>query len=51
MPLSDVFFLFQDVNECTVVNPERLAKGLVGGNYAKLVISSNGVVSGQIVKV
>lgn len=46
-----IFNLFlQKVDGCVVVNPERLAKGLIGGTYARLIISPNDVV-GNIVKV
>ncbi|KAK6638803.1 hypothetical protein RUM43_007072 [Polyplax serrata] len=47
---SDLRYFIQKVDGCVVVNPERLAKGLIGGTYARLIISPNDVV-GNIVKV
>ncbi|KAG7171291.1 DNA polymerase alpha subunit B-like, partial [Homarus americanus] len=33
---SDLRYFIRDLENCVVVNPERLAKGLVGGTYAQL---------------
>lgn len=55
MPYSSiVLYLLQNLNGCVVVNPERLAKGLVGGNFARLEVScvkGDVNVSAQIVKI
>jgi DNA polymerase alpha subunit B len=51
---SDLRCFIKNLNGCVVVNPERLAKGLVGGNFARLEVSCiNGDVnvSAQIVKI
>ena len=40
-----LFYFLQKVENCTVVvNPERLAKGLIGGTYARLIINKNDVI-------
>lgn len=32
-------YWFQEVSGCVVVNPERLAKGAVGGTFARLTLN------------
>lgn len=52
--LLDFVFVLQNLNGCITVNPERLAKGLVGGNFARLEVScikGDVNVSAQIVKI
>ncbi|KAJ4447947.1 hypothetical protein ANN_09957 [Periplaneta americana] len=51
---SDLRCFIKNLNGCIVVNPERLAKGLIGGNFARLQVSCIGEevsVNGQIVKI
>nr|CAD7401440.1 unnamed protein product [Timema poppensis] len=56
---SDLRSFIKDINGCVVVNPERLAKGVVGGSFARLVVnpptSSDGncakIISGEVVKI
>ncbi|KAJ9599819.1 hypothetical protein L9F63_009859, partial [Diploptera punctata] len=51
---SNLRCFIKNLDGCIAVNPERLAKGYVGGNFARLsVICKNGEVSvnGQIVKI
>lgn len=36
---SDLRCFVKNLNGCVIVNPERLAKGLVGGNFARLEVS------------
>ncbi|XP_066942609.1 DNA polymerase alpha subunit B isoform X2 [Macrobrachium rosenbergii] len=56
---SDLRYFIRDLEGCVVVNPERLAKGLVGGTFARLELhppsqergSMVGSVNAQIVKV
>ncbi|XP_068227234.1 DNA polymerase alpha subunit B isoform X2 [Palaemon carinicauda] len=56
---SDLRYFIKDLAGCVVVNPERLAKGLVGGTYARMELhppsqekgSMVGSVRAQIVKV
>lgn len=56
---SDLRYFIRDLEGCVVVNPERLAKGLVGGTYARLELhpplaekgTMVGAISAQIVKV
>jgi hypothetical protein len=46
--------VLQNLNDCIIVNPERLAKGLVGGNFARLEVScikGDIDISAQIVKI
>lgn len=37
---SDLRYFIREMEGCVVINPERLAKGLVGGTYARLEIHS-----------
>ena len=49
-----IILIFQNLNGCIAVNPEHLAKGFVGGNFARLEVSCvNGEVNvnGEIVKI
>nr|XP_045600835.1 DNA polymerase alpha subunit B-like [Procambarus clarkii] len=56
---SDLRYFVRDLENCVVLNPERLAKGLVGGTYAQLELhppaknesTMVGSVNAQIVKV
>ncbi|XP_069942164.1 DNA polymerase alpha subunit B isoform X1 [Cherax quadricarinatus] len=55
---SDLRYFIRDLENCVVLNPERLAKGLVGGTYAKLELhppkhekTMVGSVNAQIIKV
>ncbi|CAG2063043.1 unnamed protein product, partial [Timema podura] len=56
---SDLRSFIKDINGCVVVNPERLAKGVVGGSFARLVVnpptSSDGncakIISGEVIKI
>ncbi|XP_063222160.1 DNA polymerase alpha subunit B isoform X2 [Bacillus rossius redtenbacheri] len=51
---SDLRFFIKELSGCVVVNPERLAKGVVGGSFARLVVSvveDHTSVSGEIVKI
>ncbi|CAH1791695.1 unnamed protein product [Owenia fusiformis] len=38
---SDLKYFIKDIHGCCCVNPGRLAKGLVGGTYSRLVVSSS----------
>ena len=33
--------ILQDINGCCCINPGRVAKGQVGGTYARIVINSS----------
>jgi len=48
-----LIFVLQNLNGCITVNPGRLAKGLVGGNFARLEVSciKEVNISAQIVKI
>ena len=35
---SDLRYFVKDINGCCCVNPGRLAKGQIGGTYAKLMV-------------
>ncbi|PSN52816.1 hypothetical protein C0J52_09691 [Blattella germanica] len=51
---SDLRCFIKNLNNCVTVNPERLAKGVVGGSFARLEVSCvNGKVSvaAQVVKI
>ncbi|PNF26857.1 hypothetical protein B7P43_G16276 [Cryptotermes secundus] len=51
---SDLRCFVKNLNGCVIVNPERLAKGLVGGNFARLEVScakGDVNVNAQIVKI
>ena len=41
MSYTSFIILFQDLKGCVCVNPGRLAKGQVGGTYARLVVQPN----------
>ncbi|KDR20724.1 DNA polymerase alpha subunit B isoform X2 [Zootermopsis nevadensis] len=51
---SDLRCFIKNLNGCITVNPEHLAKGLVGGNFARLEVScvkGDVNVSAQVVKI
>lgn len=56
---SDLRYFIRDLQDCVVVNPERLAKGLIGGTYARIELHTPsdergtlvGSVNAKIVKV
>lgn len=56
---SDLRYFIKNINNCVIINPEHLAKGLVGGSFARIEVEpdTNGNwqprthVSAQIIKI
>lgn len=44
---SDLRYFIKHINNCLVINPEHLAKGLVGGSFARIEVKPSTNVSWQ----